>query len=370
MMPKIRKEESMSAEECYFFCDDGINTHFGTQNSNECWCAVDPELHKNGPALDPDECSMLCAGTAVGEQCGGVYRMTVYEITALSRCQHETFGESLRSGSLPSPRDDQMLGQPWDFQDKFDTTKFFTPATDGSGLSFSDSSGRSCDVEDDHKKLLDQIDVYQHAERKTPRVFCGVYTHHPNHSTQVKAIKDTWASHCDGFVAFSDVDDPRIHSFKIKHEGPEEYGNMWQKSRAIWKYINFHYVEEFDWFVLGGDDVFIIVENLRKVARCLRKNGVEAFDTRDASGRERFHPFTPAAHLGYRKPEKVVEDEIVAGTLVAGWFVVQAIGFKFGRECCSRDSLSFHNVDEQLMRRLYHLLYFCPRDPVDWMATA
>ena len=40
---------------------------------------------------------------------------------------------------------------------------------------------------------------------------------------------------------------------------------MWQKSRAIWKYINFHYINDFDWFMLGGDDLFVIVENLRKV---------------------------------------------------------------------------------------------------------
>lgn len=55
------------------------------------------------------------------------------------------------------------------------------------------------------------------------------------------------------------------YRFKIKHEGPEEWGNMWQKSRAIWKYIDKHYKNDFDWFVLGGDDIFIIVENLRKV---------------------------------------------------------------------------------------------------------
>lgn len=53
--------------------------------------------------------------------------------------------------------------------------------------------------------------------------------------------------------------------FKIKHEGPEEWDNMWQKSRAIWKYIDRHYKNDFDWFVLGGDDIFLIVENLRKV---------------------------------------------------------------------------------------------------------
>lgn len=40
---------------------------------------------------------------------------------------------------------------------------------------------------------------------------------------------------------------------------------MWQKSRAIWKYINFHYKDDYDWFILGGDDIFLIVENLRKV---------------------------------------------------------------------------------------------------------
>lgn len=40
---------------------------------------------------------------------------------------------------------------------------------------------------------------------------------------------------------------------------------MWQKARAIWKYINFHYKDDFDWFVLGGDDLFLIMENLRKV---------------------------------------------------------------------------------------------------------
>lgn len=40
---------------------------------------------------------------------------------------------------------------------------------------------------------------------------------------------------------------------------------MWQKSRAIWKYIDRHYKNDYDWFVLGGDDIFLIVENLRKV---------------------------------------------------------------------------------------------------------
>ncbi|CAM9882283.1 unnamed protein product [Ectocarpus sp. 8 AP-2014] len=182
---------------------------------------------------------------------------------------------------------------------------------------------------------------------------------------------------------------------------------MWHKARAIWKYINFHYKAEFDWFVLGGDNLFPIVENLRKyllsdeikgaagglenggpnpmylgtrfrfigedriynnggpsyvlnqasvgllashldddacqshaanwedilVAWCLKKNGVEAFDTRDALGRERFHPFTPAAHFGNRVSSIAkLEDRLVSGCVVGAWYIIQGIDIKFGRE--------------------------------------
>lgn len=46
------------------------------------------------------------------------------------------------------------------------------------------------------------------------------------------------------------------------------------------------------------------------------------------------------------------------------WYVEYSIGLKTGRECCSRNSLSFHYVDEKLMRRLFHLVYSCPKAPV------
>jgi glycoprotein-N-acetylgalactosamine 3-beta-galactosyltransferase len=38
---------------------------------------------------------------------------------------------------------------------------------------------------------------------------------------------------------------------------------MWQKSRSIWKYVYAHYMDKFDYFLMGGDDMFYIVENLR-----------------------------------------------------------------------------------------------------------
>ena len=95
------------------------------------------------------------------------------------------------------------------------------------------------------------------------RIFCGIYTTQANHNTKVRATRNTWAKKCDGFIAFSTFEDTAIPSINIIHEGPEAYDNMWQKSRSIWKYINTHLKDKYDFFLLGGDDMFYIVENLR-----------------------------------------------------------------------------------------------------------
>lgn len=337
--------------------------------------------------------------------------------------------QSLQEQLGLSDAEEQIIGKPWNYQQKFDARQFFK-SVEWAPTVYSLPDG-VCDVSDGHKKLLDQVDVWGGSAKLAPRIFCGIYTYHKNHKTKVKAIKETWASRCDGFVAFSDEVDNAVPSFKIKHEGPEEWDNMWQKSRAIWKYINFHYKDDYDWFILGGDDIFLIVENLRKyllsddirtaagglanggtnpmylgrrfkangnpdrvfnsggaayalnqaslgllashlddekceahrkcswedvqVATCLKLHGVDAFDTRDAMGRERFHPFTPAAHLAFVTPKEPQKE----------WYINYSIDLKFGRECCSRNSLSFHYIDENLMRRLFHLVYSCPKDPVD-----
>ena len=46
-------------------------------------------------------------------------------------------------------------------------------------------------------------------------------------------------------------EDLSIPAIKILHIGEESYFNMWQKVRNIWKYICTHYINEFDWFLLG-----------------------------------------------------------------------------------------------------------------------
>lgn len=44
---------------------------------------------------------------------------------------------------------------------------------------------------DNHKQLIDQIDVWGGAAKTKPRILCGVYTYEKNHSTKVKVSKST-----------------------------------------------------------------------------------------------------------------------------------------------------------------------------------
>jgi hypothetical protein len=59
-----------------------------------------------------------------------------------------------------------------------------------------------------------------------PKVMCLVYTMANAHANRIRAMRDTWAGGCDGFLAFSTESDPRLPAISIEHEGPEEYNNV------------------------------------------------------------------------------------------------------------------------------------------------
>ena len=44
--------------------------------------------------------------------------------------------------------------------------------------------------------------------------------------------------------------------------GKDPTNNMWQKTRSIWGYIYDNYMDDYDFFWLGGDDYYMIVENM------------------------------------------------------------------------------------------------------------
>lgn len=52
---------------------------------------------------------------------------------------------------------------------------------------------------------------------------------------------------------------------QLKPRGGESYHNMWQKTREAFKFLTkAPWIDEYTWFFFGGDDAFLIPENLRK----------------------------------------------------------------------------------------------------------
>jgi glycoprotein-N-acetylgalactosamine 3-beta-galactosyltransferase len=94
------------------------------------------------------------------------------------------------------------------------------------------------------------------------RVLCMVYTHSSRHD-RLRAVAETWGPRCDGFLAASDQTDETIGAVHLLHEGPEHYRNMWLKVYAMWRYVYDHYRDDYDFFHIGGDDHYVIAENLR-----------------------------------------------------------------------------------------------------------
>lgn len=115
----------------------------------------------------------------------------------------------------------------------------------------------------DGYKGLQKISSDPFPLQKPQRVLCMVYTHEGRHERYLRAVAETWASHCDGFFAASTVTDPSIGAVHLLHEGPELYENMWMKIMAMFKYAYKHYRNDFDYFHIGGDDMYVIGENLK-----------------------------------------------------------------------------------------------------------
>lgn len=116
----------------------------------------------------------------------------------------------------------------------------------------------------EHGETPNEIQSSNTTNKKKLKLFCGVYTHDGNRdSARLVALSYGWK--CDGFLAFSTATIPSLGMVALLHRGKEEYANMFQKSRSIWSYVAMHYLEDYDYFHLAGDDMHMIVENFRSL---------------------------------------------------------------------------------------------------------
>ena len=57
--------------------------------------------------------------------------------------------------------------------------------------------------------------------------------------------------------------DLSVGAINLLHKGPEAYANMWRKVRSMWAYAYDHYLEDYDYFHISGDDSFVVVDNMK-----------------------------------------------------------------------------------------------------------
>ncbi|KAL7572336.1 hypothetical protein ACA910_021551 [Epithemia clementina (nom. ined.)] len=124
--------------------------------------------------------------------------------------------------------------------------------------------GRGLEDEGGYKLFSEKILVADEDDGfHNGKVLCAVYSHASMYDL-ARAAALTWGYRCDGFLVFGDAQTiPELGFVQLQHKGEESYSNMWQKVRSIWAYLHLHYLDEYDFFHLGGDDMYVIPENLR-----------------------------------------------------------------------------------------------------------
>ena len=155
--------------------------------------------------------------------------------------------------------------------------------------------GRGMEQDAGYKLLVEKMRVLQPSEKQStrfhtnasqhtrkPRLLCMVYTYSKmRHLVRSQAL--IWGKDCDGFLAFSNETLPSLGIYQLPlvdySNGPpyqdspawlgaqppteEAYQNLWQKVRHMWKHVHDHHLGDYDYFYISGDDVYLIVDNLR-----------------------------------------------------------------------------------------------------------
>lgn len=322
-------------------------------------------------------------------------------------------------------------------KDVVDPFMLFKMAADPTSNFPPPGSPTECSKKDSHTQLLEAAKISVASSEEVAaaeaeaveagvvpaRIFCMVYATQAKHATAITAVRNTWASRCDGFIAMSDKTDVAIPALNVPHEGKEEYNNIWQKIRAIWLYVHDRHADDFDYFIVGGDDMYVIVDNLRLylnskeildatakgqyplfLGRRFAQNGNT--DMMFNSGGAGYVLNRPALDLlaenihsnpkcqphlkGFWEDVQVARCLKQVGNILPydtrdvlgrerfhpftpgnhltyriskqnpDWYAKYSMDLKEGPDCCSDRSVSFHYVKGALMPRLHALLYQCP----------
>lgn len=108
-------------------------------------------------------------------------------------------------------------------------------------------------------------------DNTAPKILCMTYSTLARREA-ISSIRDTWGGRCDGYLAFTDETDLTISAIGIvptkveENRWVETYEFMWQKAQLMWITVaSSRLIDEYDYFLAGGDDLFVHVDNLREL---------------------------------------------------------------------------------------------------------
>lgn len=96
---------------------------------------------------------------------------------------------------------------------------------------------------------------------KKIRILCFLNSRPATHSTRAIHILETWGKHCDKLLFSSTITDVNIGA--IGFNVTDTQSHVWGKVKLMLKYIHRNYLNEYDWFIKGDDEIFLMPENLR-----------------------------------------------------------------------------------------------------------
>ena len=143
----------------------------------------------------------------------------------------------------------------------------------------------ACNFSREDRLVLNKIKVVHNsthrANNNNKKLLCLLYTYSPNHE-YVRDIVNTWGSKCDGFLAFSNETDLSISTLEIlpSPDWVETYFNLWRKICFIIRLVSDILMNDYDYFLLGGDDLFVIMENLKAVLNSRYLNELTSHGTK------------------------------------------------------------------------------------------